>query len=1025
MGQIVRRKKKGRPSKADLAARLASATTPPPPPEKRVLRRSLRRRSFRYNIIDYDEDYLDDDFEVEEEVEEEEEEEDEENERKREKKLKLVLKLPNNNSRPSGDIDGSLVNRNRRTSLSRHATESDDEDREEEERDEEEDEEEKDRVVKKRKINGGDCDDDGVEDADYEDNDNDEGRRRKGEPKDDSVPGTPTDNQFVTPLPEKKQLELILDKLQKKDTYGVYSEPVDPDELPDYHDIIEHPMDFATVRKKLGNGSYSTLGHFESDVFLICSNAMQYNAPDTIYHKQARTIKELAEKKFQRIRNDIERFEKEPKSEPKAKSNSLVKKQTKKPIYRSAQEPLGSDFSSGATLATADAQNNSHAVQTGNCEKPSNNDVLVEGISTLAENNAEKGEDLLSGKGLLPKFGRKSFVVDENRRTTYDITNQPMERSESIFTTFDGEKKQLVTVGLHGEHSYARSLARFSATLGPVAWRIASKRIKRSLPVGFKFGCGWVGEYEPLPTPILVLETQMQKDPFLSSACNSKSVNIPQIPVPAHYNPAPANGLPLDGKSSLVASDTKNDKFPLSVPANDHPLPANGCPVDGKSSLFCSNPKNDKFPQTSVPANGHPIPVNGLCADGKSSVLLSDSRNDNFRRASVSANGHPISVSAHCLERKSSLLGSDSRNDKFPQTSVPANDHQAPPNLPCFDGKSSLFSLGGIRPATPKGVVNQQQNPLSRSNVGQENKIVNRIESSCPTTVNPNTEQVVRKQPPYDVEMLAPRPGETTTTRNNNSLQSLPFKQPDSNGVVLPGGLPNGKFINNSVDINQIVSPPSAVAPAKVVGYTASFLQSPEQGLSDPVQVMRILTEQSQKPQNGLIPSHAPSQVRPSVPSPRGDNRSNAAVAAASVWMSVGAGGFKPATEHPSIHRSHISADSLYNTTRDLYPHLTQPQGEVPLSGTMHLHSERKSLPFPAFIPQPVKVFNEVQGQNRPMAFPQLASADLSRFQVQSPWQGLSPHTQQRQKQDKLPPDLNIAFQSSVDSQQPDLALQL
>lgn len=57
MGQIEKRKKKGRPSKADLAARLAAGVADSP--EKRDIRRSLRRRNFRYNIIDYDEDYLD------------------------------------------------------------------------------------------------------------------------------------------------------------------------------------------------------------------------------------------------------------------------------------------------------------------------------------------------------------------------------------------------------------------------------------------------------------------------------------------------------------------------------------------------------------------------------------------------------------------------------------------------------------------------------------------------------------------------------------------------------------------------------------------------------------------------------------------------------------------------------------------------------------------------------------------------------------------------------------------------------
>ncbi|RRT74389.1 hypothetical protein B296_00010145 [Ensete ventricosum] len=33
--------------------------------------------------------------------------------------------------------------------------------------------------------------------------------------------------------------------------------------LPDYHDIIKHPMDFATIRKKLSGGAYANLEQFE------------------------------------------------------------------------------------------------------------------------------------------------------------------------------------------------------------------------------------------------------------------------------------------------------------------------------------------------------------------------------------------------------------------------------------------------------------------------------------------------------------------------------------------------------------------------------------------------------------------------------------------------------------------------------------------------------------------------------------------------------------------------------------------
>ena len=81
MSQIVKRKKKGRPSKADLARRAAEAT-------ERDVRRSLRRRNVRYTF-DFD-DFIDEEDGVGVGVGED---DDGEDEMRREKKLKLLLKL--------------------------------------------------------------------------------------------------------------------------------------------------------------------------------------------------------------------------------------------------------------------------------------------------------------------------------------------------------------------------------------------------------------------------------------------------------------------------------------------------------------------------------------------------------------------------------------------------------------------------------------------------------------------------------------------------------------------------------------------------------------------------------------------------------------------------------------------------------------------------------------------------------------------------------------------------------------------
>ncbi|KAL5177985.1 Bromodomain and PHD finger-containing protein 3 [Glycine soja] len=857
MVQIARRKK-GRPSKADLARRSGESQSDP--------RRSLRRRSVRYNIIDYDGDYLDDD---------------EEDERRREKKkLKLMAKLNQDvgeeeeeeEREEEEEENETAPNHTRAESREEHAPveEYDDDEKEQEEENEneqeEENEEDEESVAKGRKVEWK-----GLHSV--------------------SASGAPVILQSGIPLPDKRTLELILDKLQKKDTYGVFADPVDPEELPDYHDVIEHPMDFATVRKKLGNGSYTTLEQFETDVFLICSNAMQYNAPETIYHKQARSIQELGRKKFEKLRIGFERSQNELKSEQKAGSNYLVKKQPKKPLARASQEPVGSDFSSGATLATiADVQPTSHLMQGGRCERSGNLDGILEANAFWIDANQEKSEDVLSGKGLLSKWGRKSFALDESRRASYNMSNQPIVRSDSIFMTFESEMKHLVTVGLQAEYSYARSLARFSASLGPIAWKIASHRIQHALPTGCKFGRGWVGEYEPLPTPILMVNNRVQKE------------------------------------TSLVMKLHSTTELP-------------------KGNQNCKNVESSIL-----------HPVNGQKREGN----------------------HP--------------------------------------SIPDLEGKP-FFGSAAVRFSAPVNILNQVQNAQSRKLGKSENK--KQLELNSLTSSNQNNNDLVAK-----------------FTSNAPAVESKPremgprnmFKHPHTNGVV-SGEFPNGKVTNTSL-IRQVTgsSPESTshqssrAAPAVVHGQ--------EQGLSDPVQLMRMFAERAQKQHTSS--NHSLVDTPPvtlSGPSGQRNDSGNASAAAAHAWMSVGAGGFKQGPNNSSSPKNHISADSLYNSTRELHQHISRIRGEFP-SGGMPFQ------PFQAVAPQPIHTGAVSQFPNRPMVFPQLASADQSRFQMQPPWGGLSPHSQSRQKQETLPPDLNIDFESPgspvkqspgvlVDSQQPDLALQL
>lgn len=104
----------------------------------------------------------------------------------------------------------------------------------------------------------------------------------------------------------------------------------------------------------------------------------------------------------------------------KMKTNSLVKKPTKKPICRTLQETVGSDFSSGATLATAaDIHSSSNPTQAGGCERPGNTDGPVDGNLSLNEATVEKAEEMSSGTWILDV--ERSFVEFRNFCSRYGL----------------------------------------------------------------------------------------------------------------------------------------------------------------------------------------------------------------------------------------------------------------------------------------------------------------------------------------------------------------------------------------------------------------------------------------------------------------------------------------------------------------------------------------------------------------------------------------------------------------------------
>ncbi|XP_066911378.1 peregrin-like isoform X2 [Clytia hemisphaerica] len=87
--------------------------------------------------------------------------------------------------------------------------------------------------------------------------------------------------------PQQLEMERTLMILQERDTTNIFSEPVKPEEAPDYHDFIKKPMDFSTMRHKLAEYEYMNFEQFETDFNLMIQNCLSFNHEDTVYYRTA------------------------------------------------------------------------------------------------------------------------------------------------------------------------------------------------------------------------------------------------------------------------------------------------------------------------------------------------------------------------------------------------------------------------------------------------------------------------------------------------------------------------------------------------------------------------------------------------------------------------------------------------------------------------------------------------------------------------------------------------------------------
>lgn len=86
----------------------------------------------------------------------------------------------------------------------------------------------------------------------------------------------------------------ILTAVGKEDQEGVFEDPVDVVEVPDYLDVVARPMCLSQVRHALLSGHFGTVQSFAADLMQVFDNALLYNEEDSPLALLAMFCKALA-----------------------------------------------------------------------------------------------------------------------------------------------------------------------------------------------------------------------------------------------------------------------------------------------------------------------------------------------------------------------------------------------------------------------------------------------------------------------------------------------------------------------------------------------------------------------------------------------------------------------------------------------------------------------------------------------------------------------------------------------------------
>ncbi|KAH0790665.1 Bromodomain containing protein [Histomonas meleagridis] len=93
----------------------------------------------------------------------------------------------------------------------------------------------------------------------------------------------------------------IMEKLMSLPCGQAFLEPTD-DKVPNYHNIIKHPIDLRTIAKRMQNNEYTSISQWDKDMNLIWNNAEKYYTKNSYIGILANQLHIHYDKEYKKIK---------------------------------------------------------------------------------------------------------------------------------------------------------------------------------------------------------------------------------------------------------------------------------------------------------------------------------------------------------------------------------------------------------------------------------------------------------------------------------------------------------------------------------------------------------------------------------------------------------------------------------------------------------------------------------------------------------------------------------------------------